>query len=433
MNKIPDRFPATLSDCLTDFLSPFTELTLRLEMEFSDRLDAARLEKAVELTLDAEPVLGCRFVDNSRKPYFERLGTDRRLAFQLVNSASEYEKFKFTPIDYRTGPLINVCLWHSSSGDRLLMKVAHHVADASGIKDTAAILSGIYRKLSEDTSYQLSPNIKEWRSLRQVTRHVPWHAYPRIFMNFLERFRLLISPYRVHTLSVADGPREPLTYVIRLIPVSRVSALAEYGRLHNATLNDVFLTASIRSFLSMADRDKRSHFSLMSTIDMRRYIPSGHAGAVANLSAGMIHWPGLGAEPGYNFDNTLDQVAKITRYGKTHWIGCDQLFLPITWLSMIMPHTWGMKRYGDLVRLSLRQHGFDHGLTNTGPIDPGSVIFGTQPSIAHILPPQAYPPLPFTFSLSGYNGTLTLASGAYPTQKETIEKFFDAVLKELPV
>jgi hypothetical protein len=30
-------------------------------------------------------------------------------------------------------------------------------------------------------------------------------------------------------------------------------------------------------------------------------------------------------------------------------------------------------------------------------------------------------------------GTLTLSAGAYPTQKEIIEKFFDAVLKELPV
>jgi hypothetical protein len=35
-------------------------------------------------------------------------------------------------------------------------------------------------------------------------------------------------------------------------------------------------------------------------------------------------------------------------------------------------------------------------------------------------------------SLSGYNGTLTLLAGACPTQKETIERFFDAVLKELP-
>ncbi len=61
------------------------------------------------------------------------------------------------------------------------------------------------------------------------------------------------------------------------------------------------------------------------------------------------------------------------------------------------------------------------------------MTFGKRPSVAHILPPQTYPPIPFDWGLSGYNGTLTLAAGAYPSQKETIERFFDAVLKELPV
>ena len=431
MTDMPNLYRATLIDCIVDSETTFAELTMRLEMELGKALDAARLEKAVDLTLDAEPVLGCRFVDKVRRPYFERLEVKKRSAFLLANSAGEYDAFKFAPIDHRTGPQINVCLWHSPEGDRLLLKVSHQVADAAGVKDIAAMLSGIYRQLSEDPGYRPSPNVKEQRSYWQVVRHVPWHAYPRIFLNFVNRVALFRS-HTVHTLSVADGPREPVTYVVRVIPSSRVSTLAEYGRSHDATLNDIFLAASLRGLVNTANWDKRSHLSLTTTIDMRRYIPSGRAEAVANLSTVLIHGPDLGTEPGDDFKTTLGRVARITRYGKTHWIGFDLLFSPFTPLFKIMPHAWAIRRYNEFTRLGLRQHAVDHGFTNTGPIDPGSVDFGIRPSVAHILPPQNYPPTPFVWGLSGYDGTLTLAAGAYPSQKETIERFFDAVLKELP-
>jgi NRPS condensation-like uncharacterized protein len=421
-----------LIDCFIDYETTHAELTIRLELEFAGKLDATRLEKAVDLALHAEPVLGCRFVIGSSKPYFERLEANKCSAFLLANSASEYDAFKYALIDHGTGPQIKVCLWHSIDGDRLLLKVAHHVADAAGVKDVAAILSDIYRHLSEDPAYRPAPNAKEWRSYRQVVRHVPWHAYPRIFMNFVGRAGLLLEPRTVHTLSVTDGPREPLTYVVRLIPSSRVSTLVEYGRSHDATLNDVFLTASLRGLLKTADWDKRSYLSLTATMDMRRYIPSGQAGAVANLSIALNHWPDLGTQPGDDFKTTLEKVARITRYGKTHWIGLEQTFFPVTVLLKVMPHTWGMKRYTEFTRMGLRRQACEHALTNTGPIEPESVTFGIRPSAAHILPPQNYPPMPFMWSLSGYDGTLTLAAGAFPTQKESIEKFFDAVLKELP-
>jgi NRPS condensation-like uncharacterized protein len=140
----------------------------------------------------------------------------------------------------------------------------------------------------------------------------------------------------------------------------------------------------------------------------------------------------LGNELGADFQTTLEEVARITRYGKKHWIGFELLLTPAVMAFKFMPHAWGMKRYAEFTRTDLRRQACDHALTNTGPIDPESVTFGTRPSMAHILPPQSHPPMPFIWSLSGYNGTLTLTAGAYPSQKETIERFFDALLKELP-
>jgi NRPS condensation-like uncharacterized protein len=72
MADMPRRFPATLLDCFTDFPSPLLNEMIQLEMEFAGGIDAGRLAKAVDLTFDAEPILGSRFVDSCRRPYFER-------------------------------------------------------------------------------------------------------------------------------------------------------------------------------------------------------------------------------------------------------------------------------------------------------------------------------------------------------------------------
>ncbi len=146
----------------------------------------------------------------------------------------------------------------------------------------------------------------------------------------------------------------------RLIPSDRVSALAEYGRSQNATLNDVFLAASLRGLLNTANWDGRSYLSLTTTIDMRRYIPSGRAEAVASYSTSLIHWPDLGTEPGHDFRTTLGKVSKITGYGKTHWIGLDVLLVPWTHLFTIMPHTWAKNRFAEFVRLGVERHVQDH-------------------------------------------------------------------------
>ena len=432
MNNIPHRFPARLMDRYSDQQTLLSEMMIQLEMEFNKELDAERLAKAVDLSLDAEPVLGCRFMDNSYRPFFERLDVNKRPAFFLANSQNEYETFKTSSIDHKTGPQISVCLWHSSNSDRLLLKASHHVTDAAGIKDIAAILSDTYRRLSDDPAYRPSPNIKEQRSLREVLKHVPLHAYPHIFLRGIQSILYCFIPPHTHSLYTSDSPREPLVYVNRLIPSDRVSTLVEYGHSHNATLNDIIMAAAFRSLANIGNRKKGSHLSLSTTIDLRRYIPSGRAAAVANLSYILFFWPDIGTEPCQDFKDTLGKVAKITRYGKAHWFGLDIILNTYNPVCMTMPHSLGIKGYRLYFNAVHKKRAGTHWFTNIGPIDTESVTFGIQPSKAHFLPPVAYPPVPFMFSLSGYNGTLTLLAGAYPIQKETIENFFDAILKELP-
>jgi len=433
MNNIPKRFPARLSDYLVDYISESCDMMIQMELQFDQSLNVERLAQAIDLALDAEPVLGCRLVKVHRKLHWERLGKGKRPAFLLANDEQEYEQFKSSQIDAYTGPQIKVCLWRSPDGDRLLIKVAHQIADIGGVKELTAILSDIYRRLADDPNYHPEPNVKGSRSLSQAIRHLPWYAYPFVSVSFWWTEFPTYRHRSVQTLPCADGPREPRTYIYRFILSDRVSTIVDYGHMHNATINDIFVTASLRALANMGNWDRRSRLSLETTIDLRRHIPSQHGGAVTNLSAMVYGWPNLSTDPCQNFVTALDRIASMTRHGKAHWIGLELLAYPaiLYLLCRNIPAGLGLRFYQKLINLGYYEHIPEHCFSNAGPIKPESVNFDMQPTMARILPPTFYPPIPLLFSLTGYNGTLTLSAGVYPTQKDIAEKFFDAILKEL--
>lgn len=248
-----------------------------------------------------------------------------------------------------------------------------------------------------------------------------------MIMNWISYF-----PPPVHSLHTGDGPRDPLVYLNRFIPSERVSYLSEYGRAYRATLNDIIMAAAYRALAAMGNRQKGSHVILSNTQDLRRYLPSGRAPAVANLSYAYLYWPDLGPEPFQDYADTLKRLAEITGKKKSHRIGLDIMFDSFAPMGKIMSHEQARKIYRDYMESLVKKQGATNWFTNTGPIDTESVNFGSTPTRAHILPPVAYPPLPCMFNLSGYEGTLTLSAGAYPTQKEINERFLDAILDELP-
>ena len=126
MNNIPNRIATQSLDRGMAALEHFCDPMIQLEMEFDGQLDAERLARAIDLSLDAEPVLGCRFVVHPRKPYWERLPKTNRDAFILTNDRQEYEVFKADSLDTYQGPQLKACLWQDSSSSCLLLKVSDY-------------------------------------------------------------------------------------------------------------------------------------------------------------------------------------------------------------------------------------------------------------------------------------------------------------------
>jgi len=428
---IPDRFPSATADRAVHAWQEIGigEMMVQMHMEFTGRLDAGRLARAMDLAMDAEPVLGCRFVIDGKRAYWQRLDPGQRTALTVTQDGESFEAFAISPTRPGAGPMATACLWQAARGDRLLIKADHTAADAGGTKDIAAAICRMYNELCDNPDFRPEPNIAGSRSYAQIMKQLPWRAYPRIIWNYLHITKNNMFPAKSHGLWPEASTSGPMQYVVRHIPAGQAAALSAYARTHNAKLNDMLCAALHRAVMHVGQWDGRSQLRLQMTVDLRRwYMPGGRAQAVCNLSAyDYIH---LGTDPGADFPATLDRVAAITRRRKASWFGIVEPCLHP--LLRALPYPRLKAFFAWIMNDVIKKQNFPTVLTNMGPIDDDSITFGAlRPDRAFLLVPPIYPPM-IGIGLSGCRGALTLSAGVPQSTAPLIEDLFDQILEELP-
>lgn len=430
MAHIPYQFPAAAIDKIISGGQDvgIADFMLQMELCFEHRLDEQRLEAALLLVLDAQPVLGCRLVTEKSRAYWQRLTGPWPDMLCLASNPAEFDNFRNRPIDSRRGPQVQACMLRASDGDHLLLKVAHQVCDAGGLNALAAHLSHIYMQLINNPGYRPRPNIHGARACSQIMRHLPWYIYPVLLFLFLRTTLSTQIPKKTHALQVPVGPREPFTFVVRHLAPVQVGRLRAYGRQHHATINDLMIAAFYRALLKKETWDGLAALRIQTTVDLRRhYLPSGKAEGICNLST--YEHINLGREPGSDFAATLRRVSALTRRSKSGWIGLSELCtVPLAGLA---PYRLLVQACRKLLHDRVSSQNYPSGLTNLGQIPPAGVFFDGQPACGWILPPVVYPPVLY-IGFSGYAGTLTLSAGVPLAARECIEGFFSQLLEELP-
>jgi NRPS condensation-like uncharacterized protein len=343
----------------------------------------------------------------------------------ITEDASEYAKFKIAPIDPYTGPQIKACLLHSADRDRLLIKVAHEVSDASGVRQIAKLISSTYSRLAHEPEYRPEPNIAGDRSTWQVLRHVPWHAYPTILYN---SYRFYIIPVLFPIVSaqlpvVADDDRT-LEFVSRSIPTNLSQRIIEYGRQRNGTLNDIILASFFHAFTTASDWDRKSQLRLRVTVDLRRFKPKGNAEGICNLSG--MEVIDLGTDLSDEFDHTLKRISSFMRRRKAKWVGIND-YVALAPTTVFFPHDAMKKIIVFAAQSSIKIEQAPYVFTNMGAIEEKDVTFDIPAVAARLLPPVNYPPH-IIFCFSSYNGSLSISAGSWPCSKKQIERCFDEMM-----
>jgi len=428
--KIPDLIPSVFFDRLVlgMEMTGAGKFVVQMEMDFPASLDAERIEKALDLMLDAEPVLGCRLIPDAKSPYWQRLSTPERKNLSFTANESDYLDFRNRSLDYTKGPQLQACLLRNTQGDRLLLKAAHQAADAGGLKEIAAKLSAIYNRLESEPHYRPVPNLSGCRDMSQIMRHVPLWAYPVIFFNFMRQNWSNTFPAQTLHLEIPEGPTDPLTYTVKHIPAARTDRIRQFGKTRRATINDVFVAAHFHALEKEAGWDRKAILRLQSTIDLRRwYLPDERAGGICNLSVYEYH--NLGRTLGRDLGETVEMVSRQTKARKNNWFGLTDICLIPALNLMSFENQVKLAVKG--VTSLIKRNGHPNALTNMGEIKKESVRFGIEPSRAYLLTPFIFPPL-FGGGLSMYQDELTLCGGVPAHAKDTIDRFYQAVVENLP-
>ena len=432
---IPPRLPTVMMDlivfCMQDKVA---DLQVRCVISFDGHVDAKRMMKAVRLTLDVDPILGCRFVDHWWRPYWERRNDLNQIKncrlVKVTDFSQDLVSFMSTPINSLTDPLVQVCILRADT-DTLCIKVDHMVADACGIKKYIYLLASIYRRLADNPGYVPAPNLGGSRSLRQISRRFGFLDKLRIIRSGFRDLKRRLLPPTFWSFPLTAGIPSNKTFTIRQFGPERFRAIKEYVHQYQATVNDIMLAAFYRSLFDLINPDSRVALRLGTTVDLRRYLPAGTTTAICNLSN--FAYTNIGQKLGATFDETTVKVRKDMNVMKSDYIGLGD-YPPAALCFRGLPFSCSRRLFHKGVLRSTKTGNAPPVFSNGGIIDSEQLVFDdVAVTDAYLIGATFFPPF-FGIGLSCFNESLTLSISFFETaiKKSVVEHFLDRIEYELP-
>jgi NRPS condensation-like uncharacterized protein len=408
-------------------------LQIQAVMKLDGRLDFDKLKRAVRLSIDQEPVLGCRFIEN-RKPYWKPLDNIGIIDFCTLEETEDIDQaihnFIRSAVDIDNDPMVNVRLIRSGRSDVLAIKMNHACCDGIGTQEYVQLLADIYTNLyQENDTFIPEPRIAGRKDQDRLFAELGITNQDAIFVPGSDIFTPTWPfPWE------QSGSNTTLMSVSR-IPSEHLEEISKYAKSLGATVNDYILTAFYRAMLQMGQPIYGVPMEIPVTIDLRRYLPDHKTQAIRNFS-GSINTKliMLINEP---FNRTLKRVSNMMKKIKKGYpglqsaIGLERLE-KISFIETLAYYQADAKK----TQLTCPLYFGDKcvpTLSNLGILSRSLIKFGNKTVIdAFILPPVVRAP-GLLLMTSTYNSVLTLAAGYYKStvSKENIDKLLGIIKNEL--
>jgi NRPS condensation-like uncharacterized protein len=439
--RIPKRFSSQFGERSWSTVYPEYPFYACCVITFSDRLNEHRLARAVRLSLDAEPILGCRFIEHWFQPYWRRIVDLDATPFCQIrastNCLADMKEFIEAPPD----PPFNVLLLRGDT-EMLCVKLDHRIADGQGIKDCVYLLADIYNALGEDPQYIPASNVNGNRSMTQVADQLRLGEKWRILTAKQKTTKPARRFARWHYPIPRSGPWE-FNYASGRLEGARLRAIFRYAVRQRATVNHVIMAAFYLAVSEALSHSSEGLLPVGSPVDLRRYLPLKKAGALCNLSGYLT----IGIDPTKekSLDAVVQQIREQIRTEKGRYLGLAPYLVFITLpivrhVVELIPYAY-LKRGGRRViqrhrsRLEgpVRESHFGGliMLTDVGELDPARLIFrGTEITDALVTSGVARVPGLVGCCVSAFKDSVTVGLGFGPSAM--IEKMFARMMQVLP-
>jgi len=422
---IPAIIPVTEFDRTLYLLKyGYYNMQIQAVITFDQHLDTDVLKKAVRLSLDAEPVLQCQFIENDKQPYWQPFeNSDQIQWFEFVQNDSKQvaiEQFLKSSF-YFEEQMLSVQLIRGNDNDTLCVKISHACSDAGGLKQYLQLLAEIYSSLLKDSRYKPEPNTK-----RRLDQKSYFEA-----LGIKEPLALLepqAQPLPASWAFPYYGVESKEMHIsMRRLADESFDRISAFGKTHAVTINTIILTAFYRSMFAMMNPLAGEDREICLTMDLRRSFKTDPSQDICNLSVTITAKTYRVEEEA--FLGTLKRVSR----------SIDELKHAQVELShAVRIEAQGAIEYAQLRALlqAARPQFLETGkvpptLTNMGIISP--LQFGQIPAYdAYFVTPTIYVP-GFLLGVSTYNRTLTLLTSYYEPshRREEVEACLDLIELEL--
>lgn len=275
LHQIPGWFPANAQDWF-NYLARYTASDCQIQcvLELSGHIEIEILQRAIRMSVDAEPILGCIFVEDEQHPFWKRREDLDHLEWCELWITEEplasINEFLDKPLDFEKDAQVRCRLVRSEEKDWLCIKINHASSDGGGLKQYIRLLSDIYTRLSEDADYRPVPNVRGKRGQEAI---------------FLEAG--IINPLQAWNQEIAElkptwafpyrngEPEAAGTKIVRFHPKATEQLIA-YSKSKGCSINDLILTAyfsALNKLIHAAVPVESEPMDVMVTTDLRRYLP----------------------------------------------------------------------------------------------------------------------------------------------------------------
>jgi NRPS condensation-like uncharacterized protein len=432
----PNKYAATPQDRMNYILGHFSaNQQINAVLFLNKHLSKELLKESVLVTMEIEPVLKCRFVDHDN-PYWEEHPSPSSLPMILATEGHDQELEKMAiefiqePGNLTHDPMVQMKLLRGDTRDIIFIKLSHLCTDGGGVKAYINMLGEVYTKLSLGQSKNGIIKGYHKSSERLRDQSLVFHHAG------ISDIKSAYQPNHEPKASLWSFPSRPNgnefpQMSLRRMTHDQTQRLTQWSKVHQATINDVIMTAYFRALSQFAvyTEPRTPEKMIGLTIDLRRYLPEDATSTICNLSG--MEMPEIKIEAQEVFQQTLDRVKQSMRKIKSHNPGLSS--------AAGMELLAGMKlsavkeTYKQQHEQALQMGMALPLLTNFGLITDGPIEFGEiQAEDGYITSPIMYAPF-FTMGASSYNGRLTFTIGYHTpgTSKENVNLFLDRIVNQL--
>jgi NRPS condensation-like uncharacterized protein len=424
--ELPARIPSQVSDQIQFFLRSYADQQMRFVVYFGQQINFGILKKAMRMAIIAEPVFSCYYKEEAKTSWWQKQeNIDPSLLIDLIevsfDTANTINDFLTLEISPFTFPIVKARVIRKNQKDILCINMNHTPTDGAGLKEFVKLLALIYTSLIINPEFKMTPDINGDRSLKQVTDHFSFFQKLKFIR---EGFR---SPKRGLTWSFdwARTTEDERKFISRMkLSSDNFDRIKAYSKVKNVTINDIVLTAFIRSFVLT---DKKNHYAVKPVIipvDLRKYIKPGTKTAICSLTGSLIC--NIGKIEGNTFMETLTRVREAMNKKKEVHAEMNRI-MQISVLFGIMPYG---KLKEKLMNVKMPPIPL---VTNIGVIDPEDINFSGTPIEDAYITGAICLEDNFSLALSTFRKTITFSTGytGGEIQERKVNEFFGNLKSEL--